>query len=295
MAKNIFRTLFPKAYLMSATDASHIDKLVYLDRQLLNYYNRKEGLEYHEQAYSINKNWTPREMPFHYCLIDIVKSGMKIIDLGCGSAHPYLALSSKDIEYVGIDCNQKQLMINQYTYPKGRFKVASLYNTGEESNYFDIVYSLFTLEHLVWPRLFITEMFRLVKPGGYCLIICPNFRAKWRIPSLRQGLSIAPLRDKVISRRYVDALLHIFHRNIYYPLYIKLLYGNKPFLINLYPTCLYGNYYCDNDAIYFVSAEEVIAEFLSLGAINVTDVFRSKNFLMRHEIGLCFVIIQKKY
>jgi SAM-dependent methyltransferase len=253
--------------LSSATDVGALSDLQLLSCRLASYYQAPEMDGYFRLAHSINADWSQNR--FHRQIMRLCTPGMSIVDLGCGSAHAYDNLGGLGIHYVGVDWSGEQIERNRARFgEKAAFVTASLYDTGLEGGQFDLVMSLFTLEHLVFPHLFLHEAVRLARPGGLIVILCPSFRPYGRIPSLDFGGEVAPLRKKLAGGHARDALRHFFLRNLYYPWVLKRRYPRDryPFLINLEPSCLRGVYYPDNDAVYFVDRDEVIRELSQLGA-----------------------------
>lgn len=63
-----------------------------------------------------------------------------------------------------------------------------LEEAGFKDESFHVVHASHVIEHVTDPKLFVTEMYRICKPGGYCILTTPNiagmqsriFREKWR-------------------------------------------------------------------------------------------------------------------
>jgi len=71
------------------------------------------------------------------------------------------------------------------------------------SNTFDIIISFEVLEHLIHPELFITEMLRVVKPGGLVLMTTPNLCSfASRVRMLFGGRPVAMAADSTHLRFY---------------------------------------------------------------------------------------------
>lgn len=45
---------------------------------------------------------------------------------------------------------------------------------------FDVVYSKSVIEHMLDPLSFVTESFRVLKPGGILLILTPDWEANYK-------------------------------------------------------------------------------------------------------------------
>lgn len=107
-------------------------------------------------------------------------SGKYILDVGCGFGDMMLALLEAGAAHViGIDPDRDWIIIAE---ARGRecaeqFQVCRA--VGEclpfKSNTFNLVCSNFVVEHVNNLPLVVAEMIRVLKPGGNCLINCPNY------------------------------------------------------------------------------------------------------------------------
>jgi len=102
----------------------------------------------------------------------LVKPGMKVLDAGCSSQQGFVPKDFVENVYVvGIDIDQK---VEQNPYcnevivgdlsKKLPFPDAS----------FDIVYCRWVMEHIEKPDKTFREFSRILKPGGYVLVLTPN-------------------------------------------------------------------------------------------------------------------------
>lgn len=254
---------------VSALSKLDKDYLLKLSHKLSEYYNSSVVTEYYNAAHSINKIWS--EDSYHSFIKKHIEEGSNVLDVGCGSAHAYLNLIDLGVTYTGVDWSSEIIDQNKLNYPDANFIEASLYSIPAQSNSFDVVFSFYVLEHLVYPNLFLKELHRLVKPGGKIIILCPNFRSKGRISSLKYGKVNMTLKNRILKGNIFDSFRHLFLRNFYYPVFFKFKFpvDSFPFLINLKPSCLEGDYYADNDAVYFVDTNEVKKELENIGSVTV--------------------------
>lgn len=280
-----------KKYI-SALAEKDKDYLSKLSNELSEYYNSSITTEYYNVAHSINKIWS--EDSYHSFVKKYIEEGSNVLDVGCGSAHAYLNLTDLGVKYTGVDWSSEMINKNKLNYPDANFIESSLYSIPVQSNSFDTVFSFYVLEHLVYPNLFLKELHRLVKPGGKIIILCPNFRSKGRISSLKYGKVNMTLKNRILSGNIIAAVRHLFLRNFYYPIYFRFKFpvDRYPFLINLKPSCLEGNYYADNDAVYFVDTNEVVNELEIIGS---KTIFSSNtNTIPRINGNTCLIISLKK-
>ena len=290
-----------KVQLVSAGDASAQVLFEGLHARMMSFYN-EESLrrEYYEKAQVLNEVWRPGT--YHWVLRSMATPGLSVLDLGCGSGHAFDNLRGRVVRYVGVDCSVAQIRKNQKEKlaaggtDNGTFLASSLYDVGLPGDSFDIVFSLFVLEHLVWPRRFLRETVRLTRPGGLIVILCPSFRSAGRMPSLPHG-GPGSLKEKVRRADLGGALRHVWSR-LYWPQVVKRRYpsGRYPWLINLTPACLHEPWATDNDALYMVDRAECVAELSSLGADDITEqVLAAIAESPRHDEGLCFIVARKGY
>lgn len=113
-------------------------------------------------------------------LQELCRQGGKVLDVGCGEGSRLHTLLGRHGSGWGIDLNQKAICLARRRYPQYKFQLADAQANGLPADYFDVVYSAFALEHCQDPDRFISEMFRVCKPGGQVVILCPNFGAPVR-------------------------------------------------------------------------------------------------------------------
>jgi ubiquinone/menaquinone biosynthesis C-methylase UbiE len=284
-----------KLHLVSAKDPDAQVALQKLHSQLISFYNGEAIAQYYQQAHRANEVWL--DGTHQWLLRQQVSEGMKLLDLGCGSGHAFLNLRDIAPKYTGIDWSEEIIKKNIVNYGgEAEFLLASIYSTGLPDCAFDLVFSLYVLEHLVWPHMFLKEMFRLAKRGGLIIVICPNYRTFGRIPSFWYG-NPGPLRSKLLSKNVFDTVRHFFLSRIYYPMRLKIEYSSDkfPFLINLQPACLSNPWTVDSDAVYIVDRGEVIAELISQGANDITEqLLNSFERRTRPDRSVCFVAVRKR-
>ena len=119
--------------------------------------------------------------------------GLRIADIGCGvgTMSRYIALTNGAAggrgTFVGVDVSAGQIEQAQKLFEgaapeNARFIVASAYETGLESDSFDMVYSRFLLMHVARPQDVLKEMKRILKPGGILAIEDGDFASPFCYP-----------------------------------------------------------------------------------------------------------------
>ncbi len=84
-----------------------------------------------------------------------------LADYGCGNK-PYESVISPNIkEYIGIDLKENPIA-DIHILPEGQVDL--------EDNKLDVVLSTQVLEHVVNPALYLSEAYRILKPGGHLVL-----------------------------------------------------------------------------------------------------------------------------
>ena len=134
--------------------------------------------------FSKNKKWLEEvslifsKIPFNF----LKKKNLSVLDLGCNAGYGTELISHKySIKIKGIDVNK------EYINHANKILVESKNDYRDydgskipfQSNSFDIVYSFHVIGHVQNIDIFFQEIYRVLKPGGYLLIITPNARYKF--------------------------------------------------------------------------------------------------------------------
>ncbi len=156
--------------------------------------SHKEGSEistFYDEYWSRDHGWTPthsftkEQIAIHFKEgeSNVFHSNDSVLDVGCGDASNYQAwmvkqvrdLKAIDISTIGIT-NARKMGID-----------ASVHDLSEkfpfESNGFDGAICIEVLEHLYDPKFTVSEIFRVLKPGGLLVTSVPNngyFRERMR-------------------------------------------------------------------------------------------------------------------
>lgn len=107
----------------------------------------------------------------------ILGSGRCVLDLGCGSGEALQSLAGEFEERIGLDASTRRLDEFGGGTCGWRFELADLNAAfpleGESA---DAVIANQTIEHIVDPVHFVSEVYRVLRPGGRCVITTPNVR-----------------------------------------------------------------------------------------------------------------------
>jgi len=107
--------------------------------------------------------------------LEYVKKGDKFIDIGCGVAIPARLAKEKGCEVWGVDISKEIIKKNQDEEPDIKFiqgEVGHLEFLPDD--YFDVVFSGETLEHLDNPSDLLKDAYRILKKGGKLIITTPQ-------------------------------------------------------------------------------------------------------------------------
>ena len=170
-------------------------------------------------------------------LCDNIKSGMKILDVGCGSGHLVEALhqTGKTVEYIGVDISTgllseaKTCFGSQYHNVKCQWQEGDMDDLDFIDESFDVICVIASIHHLPSARArmkVVRKLYSLLKPGGY--VCSANWyiwsRVYWKKFDLYKQAILHPWRvlvrgDVFITwkNKYREVLMnryiHGFHKN----------------------------------------------------------------------------------
>lgn len=228
-----------------------------LHERLVRYYECPPE-SYYQIADEAASQYTPAAQPFHCNLISYVQPGMSVLELGCGSAHLCLFVEAAGGLYTGIDHSYKLLEDNRRRFPRANF-----FRIGSDlQKQFDIVASLYTIEHVVDPKAYLENMWNFCKPGGLIAIICPDFIESPDFPpSFYYGKTVRRFREKVMSFSLLDAACHLLDLVWFARSWKRRAQSSLPgaFWINLRPRIFAGaKYSIDSDAVHLPRLKDLV-------------------------------------
>lgn len=100
--------------------------------------------------------------------------GVDVLDLGCNTGYGTALISERAKHIIGVDISESAISEAKRAYPNLDFQLTDGIALPFENHHFDVVTSFQVIEHLVDPSLFITEVKRVLKPGGRVLFTTPN-------------------------------------------------------------------------------------------------------------------------
>jgi len=267
-------------------------ELAALNDRLVAYYAAPPE-SYYVIADQAAAQYTPQLQPFHCDLANRVEPGMHLLELGCGSAHLCPQVEARGGIYTGVDHSADLLAANRERFPRARFVSIQDY----PGDAFDIVASLYTIEHVVDPPAYLERMWSCCKPGGLLAVICPEFVEGASLPpSVYYGTTPRRFREKLRSLALLDAARHLVDLRWNVPRW-KAQARNAPpgaFWINTQPSELHGLVHgIDTDAVHLPRMSDLTWWFQQRGA---TIVATSRTLpevpadVLRHN---CYVLARR--
>lgn len=121
-----------------------------------------------------------KEIVFDFISKLDVNTSMTALDLGCGAGQYLLGLSDLGIKSFGADISKDMLDISSEKLLKaklnnGNLLCADCYNVPLQSNKFDLIICIGVLEYLNKEAAALSEIRRMLKPGGKLIATLPNF------------------------------------------------------------------------------------------------------------------------
>jgi SAM-dependent methyltransferase len=216
---------------------------------------------YYSQIDYASSGWVDDEINLE--MVRRLGSSGQILEVGCGSANILRSYPRFGPRYCGCDLSPTLMALCAQRYPQARFRVLDDPRTLPfPDNSFDAVFSIFVIEHVVFPQDFLNECIRVLKPGGLFMLRCPHFLGPSSMPSQRAGFSAGTGSDKLGAGRWLDALVTGWDRKVRIPLRCFFLrresMQGRGFFIILKPVCFQDQFIADYDAVYLTHKTEII-------------------------------------
>jgi len=152
---------------------------------------------YDEIADQYNETRKKHLLPLWNEIVNIAsmaKEGSKVLDVGCGNGRLIGAFENKNIDYLGIDSNEKLIEHTRKNYPDRNFRIGNIVELGKipEMN-FDYVFSIAVLHHMPGKKLQIDALKQLknkINENGKLIITVWNMwdQKKFRKQIFRHAL-----------------------------------------------------------------------------------------------------------
>jgi ubiquinone/menaquinone biosynthesis C-methylase UbiE len=135
-----------------------------IDAQEFDYFEERNGATEHDER-----------RVHEFIISKIPKSAENILDVGSGSAWVAQYFISKNIKVTSLDISKENVLKakNYYQNSKHSQLVSDSFNLAIKSNTYEVVIASEIIEHVIDPKEFIKELFRVVKPKGKLIITTP--------------------------------------------------------------------------------------------------------------------------
>jgi len=101
--------------------------------------------------------------------------GKKILDVGCGYGWLYEIINKEGGFYYGLDKNFESVNTARNLWEKGNFDIGTSENIPYKDNFFDILITIDTIEHMENIKKSFEEFYRVLKKDGFLFLFGPNF------------------------------------------------------------------------------------------------------------------------
>jgi 2-polyprenyl-3-methyl-5-hydroxy-6-metoxy-1,4-benzoquinol methylase len=120
---------------------------------------------------------------------------LKAVEIGCGEGFSTVRLRKMLPKNITLEASEyvKSLVPKaQKRNPDVKVIQESIYETTHKDNTYDLVFLLEVLEHLDYPDAALTELRRILKPGGYLILGAPR-EPLWRTLNMARGKYVKQL------------------------------------------------------------------------------------------------------
>ena len=140
-----------------------------------------ESLHHFYQTYlpdeeSSIESWKKMMKPVFHRAANLIKrygkSG-RLLDVGSGFGFFVAEMENKGWEAVGVEISQRALDYARNVLAL-TVRTGPLEEVGFPDNHFDAVTGFYVIEHLPFPKAFLGECHRILKPGGFLLLRYPH-------------------------------------------------------------------------------------------------------------------------
>jgi 2-polyprenyl-3-methyl-5-hydroxy-6-metoxy-1,4-benzoquinol methylase len=139
-------------------------------------------------------------------LLDGLSSGERLLDLGCGEGHFGAAAAEAGAEVLAVDVAEEALRRARALHPGLAVRLIDGEGNWElEDAGFDVVWAGEVIEHLADTASWLSELRRVLRPGGRLLLSTPRLG--------RRELLAAVVSGAVFAERFEPRSDHLRHYN----------------------------------------------------------------------------------
>ncbi len=114
-----------------------------------------------------------RGWPLMLTLLQYIKKGDRVLDLGCGSGRFFPLVQQQGAHYLGIDFSRTMLSEARRMYPQAEFRLGDILDLPKFDQPFDIIIVLAVLHHLPHKEMrekAVRNIAANLQAGGYALV-----------------------------------------------------------------------------------------------------------------------------
>ncbi|MDP2918315.1 MAG: methyltransferase domain-containing protein, partial [bacterium] len=126
--------------------------------------------EKHGESFAISRQ---RDWPLFLALLQYIKKGDKVLDLGCGSGRFCALVRQKGAKYLGADTSKKLLAEARKNYPRANFRYGDVLKLKAAPQSFDVIALIAVFHHLpsiALRKQALQKLAKALKPGGIILL-----------------------------------------------------------------------------------------------------------------------------
>jgi ubiquinone/menaquinone biosynthesis C-methylase UbiE len=102
-----------------------------------------------------------------------IKSGIRVLDIGCGPGNFTADYAELGADVVGIDLSPLMIEVATKRFPHLEFQTANVESLPFDKASFDVVAAGYVTHHLARPEVAFTELSRVLKPGARFIFVTP--------------------------------------------------------------------------------------------------------------------------
>ena len=164
----------------------------------------------HDRPYTSYPGKLARHLTDRYGLT----RGSRLLEIGCGRGEFLKGFIDCSLVGHGVDLSSAAA---DYC-PEAEIRIADLGSDGipYADGYFDVIYSKSVIEHFYYPEFLMSEMFRVLRPGGLLLTLTPDWYINYRMfycdYTHRTPFTVESLRDLLLIHRFTGVSVERFRQ-----------------------------------------------------------------------------------
>jgi SAM-dependent methyltransferase len=129
-------------------------------------------------------------------------SGMKALDVGCGTGHHLKGLAERGFQVTGVDGSAEMLDVARQAVSDADLHLADVGHLPFADDSFDLALCIEVLRYLEHPAGPIAELARVLRPGGMALVTAAPLFSLNGYPLINRLALLAPVGELVRLKQY---------------------------------------------------------------------------------------------